>query len=127
MRVPGRYREHMLDAKLQVKPGWTVAIVDAPGDVAIDARRADAAVADAVLLWVPDRAALDARIDVLRSAAARGAMTWIVYPKAKQLGTDLNRDIIHGLAPSFGLDPVRQIAVDDVWSALRLVAVRTAL
>ncbi len=114
----------MIDAKLQLKPGWSVAVVDAPGEIPIAASRADAAVADAVLLWVPDRAALEARIDVLRGAAERGAMTWIVYPKAKQLGTDLNRDIIHALMPANGLDAVRQIAVDDVWSALRLVVVR---
>jgi len=39
---------------------------------------------------------------------------------ARQLGTDLNRDIIGELAPHVGLDPVRQVALDDIWSALRL-------
>ena len=43
---------------------------------------------------------------------------WICYPKAGQLGTELNRDLLHGLAAEQGWDAVRQIALDEVWSAL---------
>ena len=35
-----------------------------------------------------------------------------------QLGTDLNRDRIR--ESIVGLDTVRQVAIDNVWSALRL-------
>ncbi len=46
-------------------------------------------------------------------------MLWVAYPKAGQLGTDLNRDSLAQAVRAHGLEPVAQIAVDEVWSALR--------
>ncbi len=46
-------------------------------------------------------------------------LAWIAYPKAGKLGTDLNRDILAGLAQERGIRPVRQIAINETWSALR--------
>jgi len=76
--------------------------------------------ANAILVFAKNRAELVQRIDLLREAAQRGALTWLAYPKARQLETDLNRDIIRDLALDRGLDPVRQVSIDDIWSALRL-------
>jgi hypothetical protein len=39
--------------------------------------------------------------------------------KPGQLGTDLNRDSLAALLAEGGVQPVRQIAIDAVWSALR--------
>ena len=44
---------------------------------------------------------------------------WIAYPKAGELGTDLNRDILWRHLLKRRIQGVRQIAIDDVWSALR--------
>jgi hypothetical protein len=38
---------------------------------------------------------------------------------ARQLGTDLNRDILAGLVEARGAQPVRSVSIDGVWSALR--------
>jgi len=35
-------------------------------------------------------------------------------------GTDLNRDALAELVKARGVQPVRQVALDDTWSALRL-------
>jgi hypothetical protein len=43
---------------------------------------------------------------------------WIAYPKAGKLGTDLSRDILAALTAE-GIQPVRQVTVDETWSALR--------
>jgi hypothetical protein len=40
-------------------------------------------------------------------------------PKAGRLDTDLNRDSLAAALRERGLRAVRQIAIDDVWSALR--------
>ncbi len=112
----------MLDAKLQIKSGKTVALVDAPFEPPIEAPRAEPDAADAVLVFAKDQAALDARADLLREAARRGALAWAAYPKAKALGTDINRDTIHAWSATKGLDTVRQIAVDETWSAMRFKA-----
>jgi hypothetical protein len=113
-----------LAAKLQVRPDQSVALVNAPaafdgGDLA-DHPDAPEARADLVLVFVSDGEELARRTGTLASAAGRGALTWVAYPKAGQLGTDLNRDRVRVSVVEHGLDTVRQVALDDVWSALRL-------
>ena len=55
-------------------------------------------------------------------AAASDRLTWVAYPKSGQLGTDLNRDTLAASMIEHGVQPVRQVALDDVWSALRVRA-----
>jgi hypothetical protein len=54
-----------------------------------------------------------------RARGIRDAVTRVAYPKARQLGTDLNRDSLAALPSEKGIRAMRQIAIDDVWSALR--------
>ena len=53
------------------------------------------------------------------AAASADRLTWVAYPKSGQLGTDLNRDVLAARLTEEGVRPVRQVAIDDVWSALR--------
>ncbi|HEX7442996.1 MAG TPA: hypothetical protein VF320_03855, partial [Acidimicrobiales bacterium] len=62
---------------------------------------------------------LDARQDTVVAAASADRLTWVAYPKAGQLGTDLNRDSLASRLTPHGVRPVRQVSIDDVWSALR--------
>jgi hypothetical protein len=108
--------------KLQIKPGQRVAVLHAPAAVEIGLSGAvtdEPAAADAVLVFVTDRAELAERGDVLVEAARRDALAWAAYPKAGKLGTDLNRDILADLLAAHGIRAVRQISIDEVWSALR--------
>ena len=113
-----------LAAKLQFKAGMSVAVVDAPKDTTIElpegCEPADARAADAMLVFAENRDQLMRHAQPLVDASRRDALAWVAYPKAGQLGTDLNRDSLAGLLSSRGLRPVRQIAIDDVWSAMRL-------
>jgi DUF3052 family protein len=109
-----------LDAKLQLRPGQRIAIVGPGPELSVAAERADAAAADAVLVFARDKAELEPQLPMLAEVAGRGGISWLAYPKARQLGTDLNRDIIREFVPAAGLDPVRQISLDETWSALRL-------
>ena len=113
-----------LDAKLQIKPGQRIAITGPGPDLAVAAPRADTTAADVVLVFARNRAGLEAQLPVLADVAGRNGTACLAYPKARQLGTDLNRDIIRELVPAVGLDPVRQISLDDTWSALRLKLAR---
>jgi hypothetical protein len=49
------------------------------------------------------------------------AVCWFAYPKgtSKKFTSDVNRDDMWELLSRFGIRPVRQIAIDDDWSALR--------
>jgi hypothetical protein len=53
------------------------------------------------------------------AAARADRLAWISYPKGGQLGTDLNRDRLAAALAGQGVQPVRQVSIDDTWSALR--------
>ena len=107
-------------AKLQLKPGMTIAVVGAPDGFDVALPEADAASAEALLAFSPNRAALEALMAAVQESARAGRLTWIAYPKAGKLGTDLNRGSLRESVLPYGLDTVRQVAVDDTWSAMRL-------
>jgi hypothetical protein len=114
-----------LAGKLQLKPGQSVAIVAQPEGVSLEfggdhplAGAADEA--DGVIVFCRARDDLERMSDQLVAPAKRDALTWVAYPKAGKLGTDLNRDVLAALVKARGVQPVRQVALDDTWSALRL-------
>ena len=113
-----------LAKKLQIKSGQTVYVQNAPESLTLDLpedlRLVDAAgVADAVLVFVKDSSELAGNVRPFLEAARRDAVAYVAYPKAGQLGADLNRDILWGHLVKEGLRGVRQISVDEVWSAMR--------
>ncbi len=111
-------------ARLQIKGGQSVSLLHVPGDVHIDLPEGCTAAAGpdtahAVIVFAANRAELGERAEPFVAAARRDALAWIAYPKAGQLDTDLNRDLLWELLSGQGIRPVRQVAVDMVWSALR--------
>jgi phage-related baseplate assembly protein len=112
-------------SKLQLKPGQSVCVIGRPQDAALhigqDFEHAqDPTDSDAVIVYCTSSSDLEQLSAPLLAAARRDALTWVAYPKAGQLGTDLNRDTLAARLRTEGVRPVRQIAIDDVWSALRL-------
>ena len=59
------------------------------------------------------RAALAAQGEKLHQAAT----LWVAYPKANR--TDVNRDTVWPIVAEYGMPPITQVAISDVWSALR--------
>ena len=113
--------------KLHAKPGMTMCVLDAPagyqlrlGELAgVTKTKALKGRLDIVQVFVTRKAQLDKRLPSLVAAMGERSALWVCYPKANALGTDLNRDVLRvGLAAK-GLTAVAQIAIDDVWSALR--------
>ncbi|GMQ86248.1 MAG: hypothetical protein BMS9Abin07_1821 [Acidimicrobiia bacterium] len=74
---------------------------------------------DAIVLFATNREELEQRARPLVEAARRDVLAWVAYPKAGQLDTDLNRNILWELLSQRGIRPVRQISIDDTWSAVR--------
>ncbi|GAA1971458.1 hypothetical protein GCM10009798_35420 [Nocardioides panacihumi] len=113
--------------KLQIRPAMTVVVLGRPSGVDLEipseclvvSDPADAATADAVVAFVVRAEDLDTIAAPALEAARDDRLAWILYPKNRQLGTDVNRDILAALAAERGAHPVRQIAIDAVWSALR--------
>jgi len=56
----------------------------------------------------------------LLKSAATGALVWITYPKKTSgVESDLSREAVWAAMEKTGWRPVSQIAIDEVWSALR--------
>ncbi len=73
------------------------------------------------LLFATRQTEVDAFARALGQAAAGDAVVWIAYPKgtSKRYTCDFNRDTGWRALGRLGFEPVRHIAIDDDWSALR--------
>lgn len=121
--------EQSLAQKLQIKPGRSVAIINAPEGYAaaltdlppdVSVQYA-AAPADIIQIFVQDRAALEAQAPQLKPLIKPNGMLWVTYRKGTaKIKTDIHRDSIAAYAHTIGLTPVAIIAIDGEWSALRL-------
>jgi hypothetical protein len=64
---------------------------------------------------------LDSACAALISGAQGDATLWIAYPKgtSKKYTCEFNRDSGWAVLGAAGFEPVRQVAIDEDWSALR--------
>jgi len=120
-----------LVTKLQVRPGSRLLLLAAPdgfraridplpGGGSIDESPVNGAVYDAIHLFCRDSAALASLAPAALAAYRPGAVLLVSYPKGgAKAGTDLNRDAGWSPLTAAGLRPVRQVAIDGTWSALR--------
>jgi hypothetical protein len=110
-----------LAKKLQLKVGQGLETLRVPASVSVDVGSQVTASdeSSALLVFVNDRATLEQHRRRIVDAVTADRITWVSYPKGGQLGTDLNRDSLAALLAESGVQPVRQISIDDVWSALR--------
>lgn len=109
-----------LARKLNLKPGMTLRVVGKPSDVDLDdVKVTSSASAEGVLVFVQTLAALRATAAPAIEAARADRLAWLAYPKAGQLGTDLNRDTLWRHLQHSGIHGVRQVSIDETWSAMR--------
>jgi len=107
-----------LASKLQIPRGLKMWVINPPAGFEIDAPTGQDS-RDGILLFARDSKTLIRIGRPVFEAAKADRLAWIAYPKASQLGTDLNRDILWKLVKPMGIRPVRQVSVDDTWSAMR--------
>jgi len=107
--------------KLLIKPGGTVWISTAehralvgplPDGATHAGTPGEAAVA---VLFAADAAQVRRLLDEHRDGLP--TTIWIAYPKGNK--ADINRDTLWPIVAGYGLRPNGQVAMDEVWSALR--------
>lgn len=112
--------------KAHVPSGATVAVINpVPGVVESLGLPADVSFAAAdeaglVLLFVRDRADLDALMRPAASRLAPGATLWVLFRKGSSAtGLDMSRNDVWAVAEDLGMRPLGLLSVDRTWSAFR--------
>jgi hypothetical protein len=110
-----------LRSNLQLKYGQCLKVLDAPADVLPDLTDLSGPEPAGVLAFVITSADVSKHADALGEAAAEpSGLAWAAYPKKSSgVETDITRDHGWEALRAEGLQPVRQVAIDDTWSALR--------
>jgi hypothetical protein len=117
--------------KLNLKQQREIVVVNAPAsfepellalqDVAVlrDPKKAKAI--QFALAFATRQADVDALAEALAKKAEGDALLWFAYPKStsKRYRCEFNRDTGWNAMRSAGFDTVRQVAIDEDWSALR--------
>ncbi len=133
MNQPAGYSGTPLPQKLGIGPGDAVALIGAPGWLE-DALAEVPGVAelhtdlygdalfDVIVVFVSWRAELEAELGRLRDRMAPACGLWVAWPKkAAKLPTDMTEDVVREIALPTGLVDNKVCAIDQTWSALRLV------
>ncbi len=124
-----------LPKKLGIKPGSTVALVEAPPDfeqtlgVLPEGAKIDRGVKgkpDLIILFTTGRTELQARVpEVQRSMAHRGGL-WLVWPKkASGVITDVSEPVVREIGLAAGLVDYKICEIDSTWSGLLFTHRRT--
>ena len=78
--------------------------------------------ADIVMLFVTERAVLEANMSSAADAIFPGGAIWVAWPKkASRVITDVTGDMIRDIVLPMGLVDNKVCAIDEVWSGLRVV------
>lgn len=116
-------------SRLQLRPGQAVAVSFPPDGLELDVPLAGApggaatgAPAPAILVFVRTSAEAEEHVGPVVTAALADGLAWVAYSKAGKLATDLDRDSLAACMTARCVRPVRQVAIDDTWSALRFRA-----
>ncbi len=133
MGQPAGYSATPLPQKLGISEGDEVALIGAP-EWLEDAIAAVPSVAevhthldggtlfDVIVVFVSWRAELEASLGRLRDRMAPACGLWIAWPKrASKVPTDMSDDVVREVALPTGLVDNKVCAIDETWSALRLV------
>jgi len=102
-------------------PGYIESLTDLPADVVIAAGPDDPGPFDLIQAFVTSQAELAAQLAGLAGRRKPKGLLWITYPKgAAKIKSDFHRDTIWAYAQTIGLAAVAMVAVDEMWSAMRL-------
>jgi hypothetical protein len=125
------YSGKPLSAKLGIKAGQTLAVVDPPAHYAAlvdplpEGVRVVAGLdrgAEVTHLFVTDRADLARRVETVVAAIAPGCALWVSWPKKGSPGfVDLTEAGLRELLLPTGLVDVKVAAVDADWSGLKFL------
>lgn len=117
--------------KLNLKDQREIVVLDAPQTfeveiksllgVTVRRKLSEVKSADFVLAFGTRQAQVDSFAKAVAKKTSGDAVVWFAYPKgsSKRYTCEFNRDSGWASLGAAGFEPVRQIAIDEDWSALR--------
>ena len=128
MTASAGYSGTPLAQKLGIKVGSTVALLGEPSGTisplpdGVTVKRQASGRADVVVAGFTDRRALERRLTALSKMIFPDGGLWVAWPKRSSgVETTVNEDVVRELGLPIGLVDNKVCAIDEVWSALRLV------
>ena len=123
-----------LPQKLGIKPGLTVVTINTPKNY----RRLLGTIPEGVTfsnrlrsestfvhVFIRKHSELANRLPVLREKIADAGTVWVSWPKRSAgVPTDVTEDVIRDVALPIGFVDVKVCAIDETWSALKLMVRR---
>jgi len=73
--------------------------------------------ATTALVFAADAASLRKVLTSHKGQLAQPDVLWVAYPKGNR--ADINRDTVWPILAEYGMRPIGQASVDEVWSAMR--------
>ncbi len=117
-----------LPKKLGIEVGTRLVLLGAPAGVldelpiGVRVRRRPQAAADVVVAFFTARRDYERRVQALGRMIFPDGGLWVAWPKrASGVATTMSEDVVREAALPLGLVDNKVCAVDDTWSALRLV------
>ena len=118
--------------KLNFKAYKSVLVINAPEsfEVNLESIREECTIATSTdgleetgfcMVFTTKQAEIDAIVPVIAPLLKEDAVLWMCYPKgtSKKYKCDFNRDTGWKIMGEFDMEPVRMVAIDEDWSALR--------
>lgn len=133
MPTPAGYSGTPLPRKLGIKPGSTLATINAPADFSrtlgpldgVEVRTGARGRWDLLILFATSRKELAQRLPGVVKGLEKRSF-WIAWPKrASGVATDLTEDVLRELALPLGVVDYKVCAIDQTWSGLKFAARKT--
>jgi hypothetical protein len=133
MSQPAGYSGTPLPQKLGISEGDAVALIGAPewledliaevpSVAEVHTHLDEGGLFDVIVAFVSWRAELEASLGRFRDRMAPACGLWIAWPKrAAKVPSDMSDNVVREVALPTGLVDNKVCAIDDTWSALRLV------
>lgn len=113
--------------KANVKPGTTIAVVNAVPGVIESLGLPDGVAfveppaAQLFFLFANTRSELEVQLPQVVAQLGSGASVWVFFRKgSRAAGLDMNRDSVWEIAEPLDLRPLGLVSVDETWSVFRL-------
>lgn len=115
------FKDQKLLHILNAPPEFMPAVDEMLQFAAIETTVASTEYSEFILVFVTEQKQIDELTPVLASALNGDGLLWYAYPKgtSRKYTCNFNRDTGWQMLGKFGFEGVRQVAIDEDWTALR--------